>query len=99
MGFSPPGSTALQVIFQPVIVSEPLRLSVLNKRLTTLLVLLRAAGKELPQLFSIKVVPSPSVIVRWSQSQVESHHSMSNAVNCNEMISPSSTCIVSVFSR
>jgi len=70
---------------------------VLNKRLTMLLVLLMAAGKELPHPFSIKVVPSPSVIVRWSHGQVEPHRSMANAVNCNEMISPSSTCIVSVF--
>ena len=58
-----PGVTALQLTLQPVIVLES---SVLNTRLTMLLVLLISAGKELPQLFSIKVVPSPSVIVRWS---------------------------------
>ena len=55
--------TALQLTLQPEYVISP---SVLNKRLTTLLVLLMAAGKVVPQLFSIKVVPSPSVIVRWS---------------------------------
>ena len=51
-----------------------------------------------PQLFSNKVVLSPSVIVRWSQAHVGCD-SMSKAVNCKVRISPCSTCIVSVFSR
>ena len=55
--------------------------------------------EEEPQLFSIKIVPSPSVIVRWSQTQLLPQGSMSNAVNCKEMISPCSTWIVSVTSR
>ena len=42
-------------------------------------------SEEKPQLFSIKVVPSPSVIVRWSYLQVE-WGTMLNAVNCNERI-------------
>ena len=37
-----------------------------------LLVLVRAAGREEPQVFSIKVVPSPFLIVTWSQAQ-EAH--------------------------
>ena len=61
-----------------------------------LLMLVMAAGREEPQLFSVKVVPSPSMIVRWSKAQVESD-SMSNAVNCNDRMSPSSTCMISVF--
>ena len=105
-----PGVTALQLRLQPVLVPLP---SVMNTRLTVLLVLVMSVGRvdpilcpsitmspseEEPQLFSIKVVPSPSVIVRWSKKQVE-YNSMSNAVKCNEIISPFSTCIVSVFSR
>ena len=58
-----PGVIALQLILQPVFV--PLR-SVLNTSLTMLLVLVMSAGRVVPQLFSIKVVPFPSVIVRWS---------------------------------
>ena len=67
-----------------------------------LLVLVMVAGREEPQVFSIKVVPSPSMIVRWSLQMVKLDaelDSMSNAANCKDMISPSSTCIVSVFSR
>ena len=60
----PPGVTALQTALQPGL--EPTKL-VLKTRLTLLVVLVMAAGKVKPQLFSIKVVPSPSVIVRWSQ--------------------------------
>ena len=55
-----------------------------------------------PQLFPIKIVPSPSVIVTWSQLQFKSQStaskSMSNAVNSNDMIDPCSTWIISVFS-
>ena len=106
-----PGVTALQLTLQPDLALFP---SVMNTRLTMLLLLVMLGGRkelilwppitmlpleEEPQLFSIKVVPSPSVIVRWS-SQLESHNVwMSNAVNCKERINPCSTCIVSVFSR
>ena len=102
-------SPALQMTLQP---ENPIKVSVLNKRLTTLLLLFIAGGREdpiglpptttleeeFPQLFSIKVEPSPSMIVRWSLSQV-GWCSMSNAVNCNEMTSPSLTSIVSVLWR
>ena len=57
-----PGVTALQLTLQPVPVVIPL---VLNTSLTMLLVLVMSAGRVVPQFFSIKVVPSPSVIVRW----------------------------------
>ena len=70
----------------------------LNRRLVILLVLVILGGRVDPQLFSIKVVPSPSVIVRWSESQVL-WDSMSNAVNSNDTTSPCSTIIVSVLSR
>ena len=43
-------------------------------------------SEEEPQLFSIKVVPSPSVIVSWSLRQVVPPYSMSNAVNFNDRI-------------
>ena len=58
-----PDVTALQLTAQPGL--EPLA-SVLKCISTVLLLLLISAGREDPQLFSIKVVPSPSVIVRWS---------------------------------
>ena len=58
--------------------------------------------KEEPQLFPIKVVPSPSIIVKWSQLQLRSHStgskSMSKALNSNDKIIPCSTCTNSVFS-
>ena len=98
-----PGVTAIQLILQPDL---EVKLLVLNTSLTMLLVLIMLSGREEPilwspirmlpsevepQLFSIKVVPSPSVIVRWSKQ------AMSNAVNRKERISPCSTWIVSVF--
>ena len=58
-----PGVTAVQLTLHPVLVSLP---SVLNTSLTILVLVVMAAGREEPQLFSIKVVPSPSMIVRWS---------------------------------
>ena len=61
-----------------------------------LLVLVMLAGRVLPQLFSINIVPSPSMIVRWSRGQVELGR-MSNAVKFKERTNPSSTLIVSVF--
>ena len=57
---------------------------------------------EEPQLFPINVVPSPSVIVKWSQLQLRSQStgskSMSKALNSNDKIIPCSTCTNSVFS-
>ena len=58
-----PGVTAVQLMLQPVLVVSP---SVMNISSTLLVLLVMAAGREEPQLFSIKVVPSPSRIVRWS---------------------------------
>ena len=56
--------TALQVTLQPEYVTP---VSVLKCSSTLLLVLTMVlAGREEPHLFSIKVVPSPSRIVRWS---------------------------------
>ena len=60
----------------------------------TLVVLVMLAGLMEPQLFSINVVPSASVIVRWSYLQ-----SISNAVNCSSSISPFFTCTASDCSR
>ena len=56
-------ATALQLTLQPLLVERP---SVVNIRLMVLLLLVMVGGKVEPHLFSIKVVPSPSVIVRWS---------------------------------
>ena len=52
-----------------------------------------------PQLFFIKVVPSPSLIVRWFKQEPVEEYSMSNVVNCKDRINPCSTTIVSVLSR
>ena len=52
---------ALHINLQPRLVSLP---SVLNLSLTTLVLLRMLAGMEVPQLFSIKTVPSPSSIIR-----------------------------------
>ena len=89
-----PGVTAVQLRLHPV---QPVPLpSVLNTSLTIMVLVVMGAGREEPQLFSIKVVPSPSRIVRWSQKQ-SGLDSMSNAVNCNDRMSPSSTCSTSVL--
>ena len=53
----------LQEIDQPFLVSL---LSVEKKSSTMLLVLVMVAGREKPHLFSIKVVPSPFLIVKES---------------------------------
>ena len=58
--------------------------------------LVTAAGKEEPQVFSIKVVPSPFLIVTWSLAHVE-WESTANAVNSIAITSPSSTWMISVF--
>ena len=91
-----PGVNALQLTLQPGVV-EPLS-PVTKKRFTVLLVLVIMVGRVEPQRFFIKVVPSPSVIVRWSQSQVE-WDSMLNAVKCKEITNPCPTFIVSVHAR
>ena len=78
-----PGVTALQLTFQPGSELTPL---VMNIRSTVLVVLVMPAGRKEPQLFSIKVVPLPSTIVRWSQQRPEEEMSTSNALNCSEMI-------------
>ena len=98
-------------------------LVVVKMSLMTLLLLVMSGGREEPilwpptmlrvpgslevQLFPIKIVPSLSMIVRWSQPQ-RGHMSdvserldlsvgMLNAVNCKDRMNPSSTCIVSVL--
>ena len=102
------------MIFQPDF--EP-RLPVLKAMLMLLLLLTMAGGKEDPMSFpskiavlfeedpqplAIKVVPSPSVIVKWSQLQLRSQStgskSMSKATNSMDKIIPCSTCTNSVFS-
>ena len=89
-----PGVTAVQLTLQPVLVVSP---SVMNISLTILVLVVTAAGREEPQLFSIKVVPSPSVIVRWSLQEPEEW--ISKAENVKERMSPCSTSIISVRSR
>jgi len=102
------GVTALQLTLQPGLVPPP---SVTNTKLTLLLQLQTLGGRvELvfsppitrlpaePQLFSIKVAPLPSMIVRWSKPQSE-WGSMSNAVNSSNKIIPCSTSSLSVSSR
>ena len=69
----------------------------LVKKMWTMLVrLVIEAGRDLPQLFSIKVVPSSSVIVRWSKAQVE-WDSILKVVNSMEIIICFPTSIVSCF--
>ena len=58
-----PGFPVLQEIDQPFLVSL---LSVEKKSSTMLLVLVMVAGRVEPHLFSIKVVPSPFLIVKES---------------------------------
>ena len=110
-----PGVTAFQLILQPDL--EP-RLPVLKVMLMLLLLDTIAGGKEdpmslpskmvelfkeEPQLLPIRTVPSPSMIVKWSQLQLRSQStgskSMSKALNSNDKIIPRCTCISSVFSR
>ena len=108
---SSPGVTALQLRLQP---SESVP-SELNRTLTTLLMLFITGGRmepilwppittvpwaDPPQLSSIKVVPSPSTIVRESQRQLSlwRHGGMLNAMNCNSRTIPCSTSIVCVWS-
>ena len=97
--FSPVG-LANQSMLQPLRTVPP---SVLKSRCTTLLLLVMAGGKKVPHLFSIKVVPSPSLTFKLSQlhlSQLSwSLFSSVKAVNSNLNTSPCSTWIVSVFLR
>ena len=109
-----PGDAAFQVILQPDL--EP-RLPVLKVMLILLVLVTMVGGSEdpmslpskmaesldeEPQLFPIRMVPSPSVIVKWSQLQLRSQStgskSMSKALNSNDKIIPCSTCTSSVFS-
>lgn len=90
-----PGVTALQLTLQPLSVTLELAL---NNALTTLVTLVMLLGRVEPQVFFIKGVPSPSVIVRLSKPHLE-WGSMLNAVNCNSITSPCLTCIVSVFAK
>ena len=71
-----PGALAVHVMFQPVFEFIPS----VWKKISTLLLLVfmiggekckEADGSESPQLLSIKVVPSPSVILTKSHGQVE----------------------------
>ena len=110
-----PSGPAFQVILQPDL--EP-RLPVLKAMLILFVLVTMVGGRddpmslpskmaepfdEEPQLFPINVVPSPSVIVKWSQLQLRSQStgskSMSKALNSNDKIIPRCTCISSVFSR
>ena len=110
-----PGAAAFQVILQPDL--EP-KLPVLKVMLILLVLVTMVGGRddpmslpskiaepfdEEPQLLPIKVVPSPSVIVRWSQLQLRSQRtgskSMSKATNSIDKIIPCSTCTSSVFSN
>ena len=109
-----PGAPAFQVILQPDL--EP-RLPVLKAMLILFVLVTMVGGSEdpmslpskmaelfdeEPQLLPINVVPSPSVIVKWSQLQLRSQStgskSMSKALNSNDKIIPCSTCTNSVFS-
>ena len=102
-----PGAAAFQVILQPDL--EP-RLPVLKVMLILLVLVTMVGGSEdpmslpskmaepfdeEPQLLPINVVPSPSVIVKWSQLQLRSQStgskSMSKALNSNDKIIPCST--------
>lgn len=56
-----PAASVLQLIFQPGAVLLP---SLLNLMSTRLVLLTTVAGREEPLVFPIRVVPSPSVIVR-----------------------------------
>ena len=109
MKIDPPGCIALQVRLQPDLPTIRSG-SVINIMLTVLLLLLTLGGRAEvifwppttrmlpasrgPQLFSINVSPSSSMIA----SQVYGH-AMLNSVNSNDRISPSSTCTVCVVSR
>ena len=94
--------------FQPLNVELSL---VAKMRLTKLLVLLTLAGSwtpslwppttrlpyvEPPQVFAIKVVPLPSMIVTESMQDVPSS-STSNAVNSSVRLDPSCTWIIWVW--
>ena len=61
--FLPGGVKVLHLMLHPPLVT--LR-SVWKANFTILVRLVMSSGREGPQLFFIKIVPSPSVIVRWS---------------------------------
>ena len=65
----------------------------LNTKWTMWLLLVIPSGRDDPHFFSIKVVPSPSMMLRWSQSQVFSQGSMLKALKRKTMTIPSLTLI------
>ena len=65
----------------------------LNTKWTMWLLLVIPSGRDDPHFFSIKVVPSPSMMLRWSQSQVFSQGSMLKALKRKTMTMPSLTLI------
>ena len=93
-----PGVTAVQPALQPSLV---LLASVWKNISMTLLVLLMLAGREEPQAFPNKVVPSPSVILTKSHGQVVMlpQSRTSKWVNSSSNIFPIFTSIVCVFSK
>ena len=89
-----PGVTAAQLRLQPDLA---LMASVRKKISTVLLLVTMTGGRLLPQLLSIKVFPSPSLISTWSHVQLPQDQT-SNWVNSSLNTFPISTRIVTVFS-
>ena len=89
-----PGVTAAQLRLQPDLA---LMASVRKKISTVLLLVTMTGGRLLPQLLSIKVFPSPSLISTWSHVQLPQDQT-SNWVNSSLNTFPISTCILSVLS-
>ena len=77
----------------PVAVVVAVNSLVLNTKWIMWLLLVIPSGRDDPHFCSIKVVPSPSMMLRWSQSQVYSQRSMLKALKRKMMIMPSSTLI------
>ena len=101
-----PGVTAVQLRLHPVCV--PALPFMWKKIITVLLLVVMVCGwkyslcdrgfEEEPQLFSIKIVPSPSVILTKSFLQLRPH-STSNWVNSSLIVFPLSTFSVYVLLR
>ena len=88
---------AVHLILHPGLVPKS---HVLNSRMTKLVLLVIWPGTKLKlQVFLSKIVPSPSLIVKWSLSQSESWDCTLNAVNSSTSVIPCSTFIISVFRR
>ena len=77
----------------PVAVVVAVSSLVLNTKWIMWLLLVIPSGRDDPHFFSIKVVPSPSMMLRWSQSQVFSQGSMLKALKRKTMTMPSLTLI------